>query len=38
MLVPIREGSECVLGFVLVMCIKGIVRYVCVSFFQAARV
>ena len=38
MLVPIREGSECVLGFVLLMCIKGIFRYECVSFCQGGRV
>ena len=38
MLVPIREGSECVLGCVFVMCIKEIIRYVCVSFCQGARV
>ena len=27
MLVPKRDGSECVFEFVLVMCIKEIVRY-----------
>ena len=37
MLVPKREGSECVLGFVLVMCIKEIFRYVSISFCQGAR-